>query len=334
MAALPATMRAVLYDSAPPHHMRMKADVPVPKPSASQVLVRVAAAAINPVDYKLGSMPVVGWFLRGKGVGLDFSGTVEAAGSAAAGKGFAPGDRVFGNCSGTLAEFAVAEAADIAKVPASMTHKDAASLPLAGLTSLQSLERGGVKHGDRVLIPGASGGTGALGVQIAKCLGARHVTGICSAANAQLARDLGCDAVADYAQSPEALRAAVAEHGPYDVCYDTVSSPEDQNYGPLAREVLKPGGMLVAINGSGGEWTRALLSKATGLNLQRANYDLLLKKNDGAGVARMAAWVEAKKLKPLIDSTHPFTAEGVDAAFARLKSRRAKGKVVVAVASE
>ena len=332
MSALPATMRAVLYDSAPPHQMRMKADVPVPKPGASQVLVRVAAAAINPVDFKLGAMPVVDWLLRGKGVGLDFSGTVEAAGAGAT--GFAKGDRVFGNCSGTLAEFAVAEAADVARVPASLSHTDAASLPLAGLTSLQSLERGGVKEGDRVLIPGATGGTGALGVQLAKCLGAAHVTGVCSAANAPLARELGCDAVADYAQGADALRAAVAEHGPYDVVYDTVTSPEDQDYGPLAREVLKPGGMHVAINGSGGEWTRALLSKATGLRLQRSNYDLLLKKNDGAGVARLAAWAEAKQLRPLVDSVHPFTEEGVGAAFAKLKSRRAKGKIVVAVASE
>jgi NADPH:quinone reductase-like Zn-dependent oxidoreductase len=98
--------------------------------------------------------------------------------------------------------------------------------------------------------------------------------------------------------------------------------------------VVKPGGMIVGINGSDGDWTRALLSKATGVNMQRSGYDLLLKHNDGAGVARLAGWVAEKKLRPLIDSTHPFTAEGVDAAFAKLKSRRAKGKVVVAVASD
>jgi NADPH:quinone reductase-like Zn-dependent oxidoreductase len=332
MTALPSAMRAVVYDSAPPHHMRLKADAPVPKASASQVLVRVAAAAINPIDYKLGTMPVVGWMLRGKGVGMDFSGTVEDAGSDAG--TYKKGDRVFGSCSGALAEFAVAEAKDIAKAPASLSHAEAASLPLVGLTSLQSLERAGVKSGDRVLIPGATGGTGALGVQIAKALGAAHVTGICSAANAQLARDLGCDAAVDYAQSPEALQKAVAEHGPYDAVYDTVTSPEDPDYGPLSRSVVKPGGMIVAINGSGGDWTRALLSKATGVNMQRSGFDLLLKQNDGAGVARLAGWVEEKKLRPLIDSTHPFTAEGVDAAFAKLKSRRAKGKVVVAVASD
>ena len=330
MSTLPATMRAVVYDGSGPHHMKLKADAPVPKPGATQVLVRVAAAAINPIDYKLGSMPVVGWLLRGRGVGLDFSGTVEAAGASVS--AFRPGDRVFGNGGGTLAEFALAEAADIAKVPASVTHADAASLPLVGLTSLQALELGGCKPGARVLIPGATGGTGSLGVQIAKCLGAAHVTGVCSAANAPLARDLGCDAVADYAQGPEALRAAVEAHGPYDVVYDTVTSPEDPDYGPLARAVLKPGGMHVAINGSAGDWTRSLLSKATGLGLQRKQYALLLKKNDGAGVARLAAWLEAKQLRPLLDSTHALTEEGVQAAFAKLKSRRAKGKIVVTIA--
>ena len=330
MSALPATMRAVVYDGSAAHHMRMKSDAPVPKPGASQVLVRVAAAGINPVDYKLGAMPVVGWLLRGKGVGLDVSGTVEACGAVAASKGFSPGDRVFGNCSGSLAEFAVAEVADIAKLPAAMTHHEAASLPVAALTGLQSLEEyGRIKAGDRVLIPGASGGTGALGVQLAKCLGASHVTGVCSAANAQLARELGCDAVADYGQGEAALRAAVAQHGPYDLVYDTVSSPEDQNYGPLARQVLKPGAMHVAINGSGGEWTRALLSKATGLNLQRKHFALMLKRNDGAGLARIAAWVEQKKLRPLLDSTHSFSEAGVHAAFDKLKSRRAKGKIVI-----
>jgi NADPH:quinone reductase-like Zn-dependent oxidoreductase len=279
------------------------------------------------VDYKLGSLPIVGWLLRGKGVGLDFSGVVERVGAAAG--AFAPGDRVYGNCSGSLAQFAVADASAIAKLPAGISHAHAASLPTVALTGLQSLLDNGFREGDRVLVAGASGGTGAVGVQLAKCLGASHVTGICSAANAALVTSLGADAVADYTHGDAALYDELAKGAPYDICYDTVTSPEDQAYEPLARRVLKRGGCHVAINGGGADWTRALLSKALGFNLQRAHYSLVLKRPDAAQLAQVAQWVEQGKLKPLVDTTYQFEEAQVHAAFDKLKSRRTKGKLVV-----
>ena len=331
-AAVPKTMKAVLYDSSGPHSMRLAPAAPVPSPGPAQLLVRVSAASINPVDYKLPKLPIVGWLLKGKGVGLDFAGTVEAVGASAPG-GFAPGDRVFGNCSGALAEFAVADAKAVAKVPPAVPLRDAASLPTVALTGMQSLLDNGFKAGDRVLIAGASGGTGACGVQLAKCLGASHVTGICSAANAPLVRSLGADLAADYTRGEAALLAELKAQPPYDMCYDCVTSPEDTNYEPLSRQVLKPGAMHVAINGSGGDWTRALLGKALGLNLQRRHYALVMKRTDGAQLAQVAGWVAEGKLKALLDGPgFSLTEADVKAAFDKLKGRRTKGKLVFNIA--
>jgi NADPH:quinone reductase-like Zn-dependent oxidoreductase len=324
--SLPSAMRAVVYSGTGKHYMSMR-DVPVPPPGPKQVLVRVHSAGINPVDYKLPTFPVISWLLRGKGVGLDFSGVVERCGADAG--GFAPGDRVYGNCQGALAQFAVADATAVAKLPASISHADAASLPTVALTGMQSLLEHGFRAGDRVLIPGASGGTGASGVQLAKALGASHVTGVCSGANVELVRSLGADAVLDYTKGDKVLAEELASHAPYDICYDTVTSPEDTNYEPLSRKVLKRGGMHVAINGGAGDWTRALLSAATGLKLQRKDYALVLKHPDAAQLAQVAAWVTEGKLRPLLDARFPFTEEAVHAAFDKLKGRRTKGKLVV-----
>jgi NADPH:quinone reductase-like Zn-dependent oxidoreductase len=325
--SLPAAMRAVVYSGTGKHHMTMRDAVPVPAPGPKQVLVRVHAAGINPVDYKLPTLPIVGWLLRGKGVGLDFSGVVERCGSDAG--DLRAGDRVYGNCSGALAQYAVADASAVAKLPPSISHADAASLPTVALTGMQCLLEHGFRPGDRVLIPGASGGTGAAGVQIAKALGASHVTGVCSGANAELVRSLGADAVLDYTKGEKVLAEELAAHAPFDIAYDTVTSPEDTNYEPLARKVLKRGGMHVAINGGGADWTRALLSAATGMNLQRRDYALVLKHPDAAQMAQVASWVTEGKLKPLVDTRFPFTEEAVHAAFDKLKGRRTKGKLVV-----
>jgi NADPH:quinone reductase-like Zn-dependent oxidoreductase len=330
----PATMAAVVYDPAGPLGMRLAPAHPVPSPGPKQLLIRVHAAGINPVDYKLPS--IMGRLIRGKGVGLDFSGVVERAGDAAGG-GFARGDRVFGNCSGSLAEFAVADASACAKLPDALSHADAAALPTVALTGMQSLLDHGFKAGDRVLIPGASGGTGSVGVQLAKrCLGASHVTGVCSGANAGWVRELGADVAADYTAGAEALEAALrrvtAEGGPYDICYDTVTSPEDTDYEPLARKLLKPGGKHVAINGGGLDWVRTFLSGATGCNWQRRDYALVMKRTDGAQLAQCAAWAAEGKLRARVEATFALDAQGVQAAFEKLKGRRTRGKLVITVA--
>jgi NADPH:quinone reductase-like Zn-dependent oxidoreductase len=286
------------------------------------------------VDYKTVMMPGAVLWMTGMTsiLGRDFSGVVVRSNSPK----FAVGDRVFGNStSASLAEYTVAEAVSIEKLPDSVSHVDAASLPVAALTSLQAMvEHGGLKAGHKILIPGASGGTGSLGVQIAKCLGASVVAGVCSGANAEMVKALGADVVADYALGMDGVEAALRSSGHFDLdmTYDCVTSPEDPNYEPLSRKLLKPHGMHVAINGVDGDWMRLIFSTRCGLNLHRTDYRLFTARTDGGQtgeLAQLAGWVAEGKLKPLIDAKVAFTEADVLAAYAKLKGRRTKGKMVV-----
>lgn len=322
MAALaaPATMRAFVYGY---KTMTLKSDQPTPVPGNGQVRVRVQAAGLNPVDYKLNTFTGLSWFLRGKPVGFDFAGIVESSKA----PGFQPGDRVYGSSkTGSLADYAIADANAIARVPDGMSWVDAASLPTAALTTLQALRDHGCGVGTKLLVVGASGGCGSLGVQIGKALGASHVTGVCSAANAAAVQAMGADAVADYTAGEAKLEEQVARFAPYDLTYDTVTSPDDPDYEPLSRRVLKPNGLHVAINGSGGDWARRLLSWP--LSLERRDFRLVLKRNDGQGLAEIASWVVEGKVKPQVQETCPFTQEGLEGAYSKLKGRRTKGKLV------
>ena len=247
--------------------------------------------------------------------------------------GFAVGDRVFGNSvSASLAEYALADAAGLAKLPAAVSHADAAALPVAGLTALQGLkDHGALKAGDKVLIPGASGGTGSIGVQVAKCLGAGLVAGVCSGANADVVKRLGADVVADYKAGDEALEAALRPSAPFDVTYDCVTSAEDPSYEPLSRKLLKPGGMHVAINGVDGDWMRLIGTTRLGINMHRKDFRLFTSHPDGEQLAQLAAWVAEGKLKVLLEARVAFEEGAVLAAYDKLKARRTKGKLVVDV---
>jgi NADPH:quinone reductase-like Zn-dependent oxidoreductase len=281
------------------------------------------------VDYKTVLMPAPILWLTGMTtiLGRDFSGVVVRSSVPT----FSPGDRVYGSCATAgLAEYTVADASACAKLPDTVSHSDAASLPCAALTSLQALaEHGGLKAGQKVFIPGASGGTGSLGVQIAKCLGASVVAGVCGAANIETVKALGADVVADYAQGDAAVEAALSPSGPYDMTYDCVTSPDDTNYEPLSRKLLKPGGMHVAINGVDGDWMRLIGSTRCGVNMHRSAFKLFVSRTDGAQLAQLMGWVVAGSLKPHLDARVPFEEAAVLAAYDKIKSRRTKGKLVV-----
>jgi len=353
---VPSKQRCFVFT--PDGKMKLAADAPVPKEGAKQVLVKVHCAGLNPVraqrkyprtrasacapacavvtdgaargqvDYKAVKMPAPVQWLSGLSsiLGRDFSGVVVRSSVPA----FAVGDRVYGNTlTASVAEYAVADACAITKLPDSVSHADAASLPVAGLTGVQAFEHGKLKPGDKIFIPGASGGTGSLGVQIAKALGASVVAGVCSAANAQMVKDLGADVVADYKGGDEAMEAALKASGPYDMTYDCVTSPDDPSYEPLSRKLLKPGGMHVAINGVDPDWMRLIFSTRCGLNLHRKDFRLFVSHPDGGQLKQLADWVVDGKLKPLLDSRVPFTEAAVLGAYEKLESRRVKGKLVV-----
>jgi alkaline phosphatase D len=329
---VPKTMKALVYDSgAEKHGVKLADAVPVPVPGATQVLVRVHAAALNPVDYKLPTFPVMGWVLGGKAVGFDFAGKVVATGDKAAALA---GKHVFGACQGAIAEYCIAEMEHVAEKPEAVTFSDAASLNVAGVTSLLALEETGMQAGDTVLVVGGSGGCGSFGVQLAKLLGAAKVVAVASDKNVDFCKSLGADVVCSYTAGTESLVAALKEHGPYDAVFDSVTSSDDMSYEQIARDVLKPGKVPVGINGPAPDMMRALASSALGFNLQRGDFKICMHRNDKdtpARLGKLAQWVADGKLKVVTDSKVPFTQEGIYSGYDNVHSRRAKGKVVVNV---
>ncbi|MEU3727739.1 alcohol dehydrogenase catalytic domain-containing protein, partial [Streptomyces sp. NPDC031705] len=209
-------MRAMTYETYGGTEVLAESRLPVPKVAPGEVLVRVRCAAVNPVDWKIMSggldgmmdtvFPVVpGW---------DVAGTVERVGIDA--PEFTPGDEVMGYArkdwvhGGTFAEFVSVPVRCLAPKPASLDWGQAAGLPLAGLTAYQLLTRLGTGAGDTVLVHGAAGGVGSLGVQIARALGAR-VIGTASPRNHDRLRELGCEPVAYGDGLTERVRALAPE---------------------------------------------------------------------------------------------------------------------------
>ena len=311
-------------------------EVPPPVLRPHDLLVRVHAAALNPVDVKIraGYMRAVVRPRLPFTPGMDLSGVVEAVGPAVT--RFSVGDAVFGSPShktmGSWAELARIDEAEAALKPASIDHVQAASLPLVALTAWDSLvRRGPVRNGQRVLIQAGAGGVGTIAIQLAKHLGAQ-VLATCSAGNIDLVRSLGADVVIDYK----------AEQ------YDAVAQGCDlivESIGPdhfdRALKTLRRRGTLVVLS-SGlpeaavrlGPWLGAL---RTGLRLAslilRAGIRHgvrvvpITRKADGHALEQVARLVDAGALKPVIDSV--FSLEKIVEAQTRLESGHCRGKVVL-----
>src|SRR5213592_4785289 len=222
----------VMHETGGPHVLRYE-EAERPEPGDGEVLIRVRAASVNPVDWKRRrgiadeQVPAV--------LGNDVSGTVELSRA----EGFAEGDEVFGIAeSGGYAEFATAPAEVIAKKPAGVTHEQAAAIPVAGLTAWQALfDRGGLDGGQTVLIAGAAGGVGHFAVQFAKHAGARAI-GTGSSRNRDFVLGLGADEYVDYTQQDVAEVVSRV-----DVALDTVGCDTTATLLPTVRD----GGILVTI---------------------------------------------------------------------------------------
>jgi len=296
-----------------------------------QVLVKNKAAAINPIDYKLPSIPVVGWRLNGQPVSQDFSGVVVESKS----KKFKKGDKVFGNAWNSMAELVIAADDSIATKPDSITFIEAASIPTVCLTSYQALLAGQTKQASNVLVVGASGGCGLVGIQIARKLVGTEgkVIGICSGKNAELVHSLGVvDFLVDYTQPDTVVGNDSLLHrtGKLTCIYDTVSSPDGADslngipYDQALQKYFEKGTTTYcAINGTVSRWLRAF----TGL--QASGYKLIMKKRSGSQLEEIATWAQNKELKPVLAGVYDFNSQGCAEAFELLKSRRAKGKIVV-----
>lgn len=308
-----------------PREVLHLSEVQPPTMSADQVLVRVHASSANPYDWHLicGEpvlmRPALGGFRAPKRVvGADFAGVVEEVADNAS--NVKPGDEVYGFADGAWAELVAARAGSLAPKPANLTLTEAAAVPLAAITALQGLRRGGVTRGRHVLIIGASGGVGTFAVQLAKHAGAR-VTGVCSTGRLALVRSLGADHVIDYTSEDPASGPAR-----YDVILQLAGT-----YSPrtMAR-VLTPRGTLIQSYGDGNRWIGPLGGIATGavLNLvTKQRISSFVAKEDTETLEELRALIEAGHLKPVIDSRYPLS-EAAEA-VALVKHGRPAGKVVV-----
>ena len=251
-----ALMKAVVYRCYGSPEVLELEDVEKPAPADDEVLVKIHAASVNPLDwhYMRGS-PYFMRLMSGLGapdntsMGVDFSGTVEAVGTNVT--RFKPGDEVFGGRSGAFAEYVIVpEDRALTLKPTNMTFEQAASVPIAAISALQALrDKGRLKPGQKVLINGASGGVGTFAVQIAKSFGA-EVTGVCSTRNVEMVRSIGADHVFDYTREDYTRS---GQH--YDLIIDNVG-----NHSLLAnRRVLNPEGILVMVGGSAGDWLAPLM---------------------------------------------------------------------------
>ena len=227
-------MRAIVVrETGEPDVLQLE-ETDAPEPSDGEVLIVVRAASVNPVDWKyrrgLADKPLPAI------LGLDVSGTVESSRA----DGFAEGDDVFGwAASGGYAELATASASAIAKKPAAVSHEQAASIPVAGITAWQSLfDRGGLTEGQTAVIAGAAGGVGHFAVQLAKHAGAR-VIGTGSARNRNFVLGLGADEYVDYTEQD----VGEVVSGVADVAFDAVGGDTTETLLPTLRE----GGILVTI---------------------------------------------------------------------------------------
>jgi NADPH:quinone reductase-like Zn-dependent oxidoreductase len=325
-------MKAIRFDRYGSPDVLELRDIDIPAVGDDELLVRVRAASVNPLDWHfMRGMPYVVRLMAGvpepkastRKLGADMAGAVEAVGKRVT--GFTPGDEVFGGLEerGTLAEYVTISAAGaVLTKPASLTFEQAAAVPVAGVTALQALrDKGQLRSGQKVLVNGASGGVGTFAVQIAKALGG-EVTGVCSSANVETVASIGADHVIDYARTD-----FTKETGQYDLLIDVAGSRSLSE----TRQVLVPKGVLVAVGGpSTGRWIGPLGRMARMAMLSPAASQRMvsfLAHQNKADLAVLRDLVETSKVTPVLDRTYPLS-QTADA-IRYLEEGHARGKVVV-----
>lgn len=306
-------MRVVVQESVGGPEVLKLVERTSPQPGPGEILVRVKAAGINPVDIAVrsGAYPMLGEppFT----VGWDISGTVAALGQGVT--GVAIGDEVYGmprfpKEAAAYAEEVAAPADEIAPKPRALSHEQAAALPLAGLTTWQGLVRAaGLAGGQRVLVHGAGGGVGHLAVQIAKARGA-IVLATASTAKVDFVRSLGADEVIDYRKTD-----FLASARDVDVALETIGS----DHAAETVKAVKPGGVLVSLLGISDAATAA--AKERGVRVER-----ILVHPDRDGLIELARLVDAGKLKVHVEKAFPLDQAAAAHSF---QAGKPKGKIVL-----
>ncbi len=307
-------------------------EISKPTIKPNDVLIEVKAAAINPIDKSiiLGNLQSMLPIAMPSTSAYDVSGVVVEKGNAV--NNFDIGDLVYARVPqeqmGTLAEYVAVTTDAVSKKPGNISFEEAASLPLAGLTAMQSLERAGIKENDKVLIHAGSGGVGSFAIQYAKAKGA-YVYTTTSTSNVAWVKALGADRVIDY--KTEDYKKIAQD---VDIVFDTLG----QNYSLEAFEVVKQGGIVVSVVGPLDEDSAQMfgmadyklpteLAKAS--SAKNAVYKFIFMYPNGQHLETIKTLVEDEKIKPIIDTVYPFS-KSIEA-FVHLASGRAKGKIVIKV---
>ncbi len=314
--------------------------VPIPTIGANDVLVKIMAASINPIDLKTkdGGLKMLLNYEMPLILGSDFSGVITEVGSAVT--AFTVGDPIYGrvqkNRIGTFAEYIAVDQGDIAIKPKNLTFEEAAAIPLVGLTSYQALhDIMHIQPNQKVLIQAGSGGIGTIAIQIAKMLGA-YVATTTSQKNTAFVKSLGADQVIDYRTE----NFADILHD-YDYVFDTQGGQTLED----AFKIIKPGGKVVSISGLPNArfaqeyhlplWKklafRLVTHKLTKLEkTSQADYYFLFMKPSGAQLETLRTLIEAGTLKPVIDRVIPFN--NIADVFNYSHAGKARGKIILAIA--
>src|SRR6185503_18480826 len=306
-------MRAIVYSHGASAEVLKLEEIDKPLPADDEVLIKIRAAALNPLDYhflrhtfirrimaKLSKVKILK-------PGRDVAGEVEAVGRNVT--QFKAGDEVFGGCNGAFAEYVCARESKLAIKPSKVSFEEAAATPVAGLTALQGLrDKAQLQPGQKVLINGAAGGVGTFAVQIAKTFGA-EVTGVCSTRNVEMIRSIGADAVIDYTREDFAMNGKQ-----YDVIFDLVAN---HSYAEHQRS-LTPKGIYIGAGmiGLGGSMIRLLKRQIPELVAWRfgsqKSVSLLAKLNQ-QDLLTIAALISEGKIKPVIDDRRYSLSEADEA---------------------
>lgn len=318
-------MKAIVYTEYGSPDVLHLLDVAKPVPADDQVLIRIHAASVNSLDWRLLrgkpalARVMIGGLFKPKynTPGADIAGRIEAVGANA--KEFQPGDDVFGGIgAGGFAEYVCAAEDRLVRKPASVSFEEAAAVPVAALTALQGLrDKGHIKAGQKVLIDGASGGVGTFAVQIAKSFGA-EVTAVCSTKAMATARSIGADHVIDYTCEDFTKSGHV-----YDLILGANAHRSLFDY----RRALGPNGIYVMAGGGGAQILQAMcLGPLLSLGGSK-KMGILMAKRNKADFLFLAELLETKKMAPVIDRRYPLS-EVADA-VRYVEQGHAKGKVVI-----
>ena len=315
-------MRAIVIESFGGPEVLRPADVPSPEPAADEVLIEVAYAAVNPVDWKIREGMLAGMFPHEFPVilGWDAAGTVKDTGKNVT--GFRIGDRVYAYCRkpkvgfGTYAEFVTMNQAAVAPMPKNVGFAEAAGIPLAGLTAWQSLfDAAKIKGGHKVLIHAGAGGVGSLAIQFAKHAGAKVLT-TAGVANHAYVKSLGADVAIDYKKENFIDAVRKREPGGIDLVYDAVGGEVQRK----SYEVLKKGGRLVSIVNVPSE------EEARRYGVEAAHVFVT---PDGEQLRRIGALIESGAVKP--PAIQEMRLEDAAEAQRRSQAGHVRGKIVLKV---